>query len=302
MSKENTWVKFATLTALVLLVTKFIVWIFTWSIAVLSSAIDSMLDMFVSIFNYIALKNSAKPADEKFNYWRWKIEALASFLEWIIISISWIYIFYESVLKIINNEWVKEIWPAIYVMIFSVIVTSILVIYLKNIYKQTWNMVIEADSMHYKTDLYTNVWILFSLWLIFFFPNLYFIDWTVWIIISFYIIISAFWILKKWFLMILDVSLSEKNVSEIKKVIESFPEISSYHFLKTRKSAKINFVQAHLVFKDINIKLIEAHYISEKIECKIVSINSEKDWIIDFHLDPYDDKKFDEWNRICKID
>jgi divalent metal cation (Fe/Co/Zn/Cd) transporter len=40
------------------------------SIAVLSSAIDSLLDMFVSIFNYFAVKNAEKPADETFNYGR----------------------------------------------------------------------------------------------------------------------------------------------------------------------------------------------------------------------------------------
>lgn len=301
MPKENTWVKIATITAFILLTVKFITWILTWSVAVLSSAIDSLLDMFVSIFNYIALKNSSKPADDKFNYWRWKIEALASFLEWLIISLSWIYIFYESVIKIINREVLNHIWPAIYVMIFSVFVTSFLVFYLHRIYKQTWNLVIESDALHYKTDLYTNVWILFSLWIIYFFPNLYFIDWLVWVIISFYIIFSAFWILKKWFLMILDVSLSTKNVSEIKRIIESSKEIKSYHFLKTRKSAKTNFVQAHLVFNNIDIKLIEAHNISERIECEIVNIDTKKDWIIDFHLDPYDDKKFDEGNRVCKV-
>ncbi len=52
--------------------------ILSGSVAVLASAIDSVLDMFVSIFNYFAILNSEKPADKKFNYGRGKIEALAS--------------------------------------------------------------------------------------------------------------------------------------------------------------------------------------------------------------------------------
>jgi divalent metal cation (Fe/Co/Zn/Cd) transporter len=48
---------------------------------VLSSAIDSILDMFVSIFNYFAVKNAEMPADAHFNYGRGKIEALAALLE-----------------------------------------------------------------------------------------------------------------------------------------------------------------------------------------------------------------------------
>ena len=96
MTQDQVWIRLATFTAVTLLIVKFIVWILSWSVAVLSSAIDSMLDMFVSIFNYIALKNSLKPADEKFNYGRWKIEALAAFLEWLIITFSWLYIFKAS--------------------------------------------------------------------------------------------------------------------------------------------------------------------------------------------------------------
>ncbi|MFC1797694.1 cation transporter [Patescibacteria group bacterium] len=51
------------------------------SIAVLSSAIDSLLDLFVSVFNYFAVSNAEKKADSQFNYGRGKIEALASLIE-----------------------------------------------------------------------------------------------------------------------------------------------------------------------------------------------------------------------------
>jgi divalent metal cation (Fe/Co/Zn/Cd) transporter len=44
--------------------------------------------MFVSIFNYVAVKNAEKPADEHFNYGRGKIEALAALLEGLIIFLS----------------------------------------------------------------------------------------------------------------------------------------------------------------------------------------------------------------------
>ncbi|MGB2111380.1 MAG: cation transporter [Patescibacteria group bacterium] len=47
----------------------------------MSSAIDSLLDMFVSIFNYFAVKNAEKPADKNFNYGRGKIEPLAGLFE-----------------------------------------------------------------------------------------------------------------------------------------------------------------------------------------------------------------------------
>jgi cation diffusion facilitator family transporter len=300
MNLEKLAVTTSSSVAFTLVIVKIVVWTTTWSIAVLSSAIDSLLDLLVSIFNFFAIKNSGKPADEKFNYGRGKAEALASFLEWLIITISWIYIFYESILKIINWEKISDLWYAIYVMIFSIFMTLGLVLFLNNIYKKTHNLVVEADSFHYKTDLYTNVWILFSL-IIIKLTHFYYIDWIIWVIISFYIIISAFKILKKWYFMVLDVSLSEKTVNKIRNILDLEKELSWFHFLKTRKSAKINFVQAHLVFKNINISLLEAHSISDKIECMIAWIDENKNWVIDFHLDPYDDKNFEENNRVCKI-
>ena len=65
--------------AFFLAVLKLIVWFFSNSIAILSSAIDSILDMFVSLFNLFAVSSAEKNPDKVFNYWRWKIEALASF-------------------------------------------------------------------------------------------------------------------------------------------------------------------------------------------------------------------------------
>jgi ferrous-iron efflux pump FieF len=299
MSSENTAVKVSSGVALLLLSTKIIIGILTGSIAVLSSAIDSLLDLFVSLFNLIAIKNSQKPADENFNYGRGKMEGLASFLEGFIITISGLFIMYESVMKIISGEKIGFIWPAIYVMIFSVIMTFWLVTYLQRVYKKTGNIVIEADSFHYRTDLYTNAGILLSL-VVIKYTGFYIIDGIVGIIIAVYIIFSAFHILKKWFLLILDIALPKDKVEKIREIITSQASITDYHFLRTRQAAKINFVQGHLVFKDPNITLIQAHDVSDIIECAIAKIDTEKEWLIDFHLDPFDDKDIDK-NEKCKL-
>ena len=154
--------------------------------------------------------------------------------------------------------------------------------------KKTKNIVIQTDSLHYKVDFYTNIWIILSL-IIIYYTWFYYLDSIVWMILSVYIIFSAYKILKKWFLLLLDAALKKEQVKKITKIIDDTYEIKSHHLLKTRQSSKTNFVQAHLVFKNIDIKLINAHRISDKIEDKIKKIDESKTWIIDFHLDPYDD-------------
>ena len=54
----------------------------------IASAIDSLLDFIVSIFNLFALKKAGKPADEDHNYGHGKIEALAALFEGLLIGIS----------------------------------------------------------------------------------------------------------------------------------------------------------------------------------------------------------------------
>ena len=292
MSLQRTATIVSSVTALLLLVMKLFVWIISSSISVLSSAIDSLLDLFVSLFNYFAIHNSEKPPDKKFNYWRGKIEALASLFEWIIIILSWFYILYESILKFINKEEVSYLWVSIVVMMISIIMTWCLVMFLEYVAKKTNNLVIESDVLHYKVDLYTNWWIFLSLWIIYF-TQFYFIDAIIWIIISFYIIYSAYELINKWYLLLLDVALKNEDVDEIIKIIKSEREITSYHFLRTHKSWNKNIIDVHIVFNK-DIKLIDAHVISDKIEEKIIEIDKNVNWIFNIHLDPYDDSVLEE--------
>lgn len=297
MLSEKNAIKLASSTAFILLVIKGITGIVTGSVAVLSSAIDSLLDFFVSVFNYIALKTAKIPADGMFNYGRGKIEALAAFVEWIIITLSWVYVLYESVLKLINKEWVEFLGPAISIMFVSVVITGGLVVFLQKVANKTKNLIVESDLLHYKMDLYTNIWILFSLAVIAL-TDMYFIDAIVGIIVALYIMYSAYEIVKKWFLLILDVSIPADKVKKIEEIIENEKHLVGFHYLKTRFSGNTYFVQGHLVFKDPRIELMRAHAISDILECKISALDIEKEWIIDFHLDPYDDKEV--WNK-CEI-
>lgn len=291
MSLQRTATIVSSLTAFLLIMIKFFVWIFSWSIAVLSSAIDSILDMFVSIFNYFAIYNSEKNPDNKFNYGRWKIEAIASLFEWIIITLSGLYILYESISKIINEEKVSYLWISLIVMVVSILITLALVTFLNYVAKKTDNLVIKSDSLHYKTDLYSNAWIL--LWLVLlYFTQIYYIDSIIWIIIALYIIYSAYWLIKKGFLLLLDVSLSKKEVTKIENIIKKQDKVKSFHELRTRQAGNIKFVEAHIVF-DIGIKLLEAHKISDIIEYEISKINKDYQRIITLHLDPFDDSKSD---------
>ncbi len=279
----------SSLTAIVLIIIKLTIGIISGSVAVLASAIDSVLDLIVSAFNYFAINTSEQPADEDFNYGRGKIEALAAVIEGTVITMSGIFIFYEAVKKAYHKEIVTNLDSSIIVMIVSLVLTFALVAFLNYVAKKTNNMVIKADALHYKTDLYSNGAILISLAIIYF-TDFYLIDSIMGVVISLYIIYSAYGILKEGILILLDKALDEKTVERIINIIKSEKKIQGYHFLKTRNSANTNFVDVHLVF-DGNISLLQAHYAGDRVEDAIKEINSKNKWVINVHLDPYDDSK-----------
>jgi len=88
--------------------------------------------------------------------------------------------------------------------------------------------------------------------------------------------------------MLLDVALEKDMVEKIKDIILTENGVTNYHFLKTRRSGKTNFVDVHIVLTS-DLSLLKAHTISDIIEDKIKELDKESNWDITIHLDPYDD-------------
>ncbi|MEA3384295.1 MAG: cation diffusion facilitator family transporter [Campylobacterota bacterium] len=266
---------------------KLTVGIMSGSVAVLASAVDSVLDMFVSLFNYFAISNSEKPADETFNYGRGKIEALASVIEGVIITMSGLFLLYTAIKKYYSGEVSSYLDVSLVVMVISLFITIMLVAYLNAIAKKTNNMVIKADALHYKTDVWVNGAVLASL-VIVYLTGYELVDIIIGAAISIFIIYSAYELIEDGVLVLLDRALEENIAEDIIKIINDENRVNDFHFLKTRGAGDNNFVDVHLVF-DCVITLMEAHKAADRIEDKIELLDNTKKWIINIHMDPYDD-------------
>ena len=285
--------------ATVLIIIKLAIGILSGSVSVLASAIDSVLDLIVSAFNLFAITKSEKPADDEFNYGRGKIEALAAVIEGTVITMSGLFILYEAIHKAIKNEPTKLLETSILVMSISIVLTVGLVLFLNFVAKKTNNLVIRSDALHYKTDIYSNGAILLALVLIHF-TGIQIIDSIFGGAIAIYIIYSAYEIIKEGVLMLLDVALDKEIVEKIKDIIISTNGVTDYHFLKTRRSGKTNFVDVHVVMTP-DISLLEAHRISDIVEEKIKELDKDSNWSITIHLDPYDDSEINEEEIKAKV-
>ncbi len=295
LEKKATVVSTSVAALLVLL--KMTVGILSGSIAVLASAIDSFLDLTVSLFNYFALNSSEKDPDDQFHFGRSKIEPLAAVIEGVVISLSALFILYEALTKIVHPREMTYMSESVGVMVISFIVTAGLVTFLLYVAKKTNNMVIRADALHYKTDLFSNGAILFAL-LAIHYTGEQLIDPILGVAISFYMIYSAIPIIKEGTLMLLDAALPKEDIEKIQEILEAEPVIQDYHYLKTRESGSHIFISVHAVF-NVSISLYDAHLIADNVEMKIKKYFEDKKVHILIHMDPYDDSEMneeeDEW-------
>jgi cation diffusion facilitator family transporter len=164
--------------------------------------------------------------------------------------------------------------------------------YLFKIAKQTDNIVIKSDALHYKTDLLSNGAVLLALVLVWM-TGWDWLDALFGFIIGAYIIYSAYEIIHEGIMILLDEALPGDTVASIGEIIASHPKSNGYHWLKTRTDSNANFVEFHLVL-DPDMTLQEAHDIAEDIEEEIVHLDPSKGWAITPHFDPHDDEQINE--------
>jgi len=292
MSAQKKATVVSTSVATFLLMIKLAIGIAGGSVAVLASAIDSLLDMAVSLFNFFAIKKSEEKPNELYHYGKGKMQAIAGVIEGTVITISGLYIIYVAVEKLRMGKETTLLTPSVIAMTISIIVTYLLVRYLLKVADKTDSIVIKADALHYKTDLWSNAAVLLSLGLVML-TGIDGIDAIFGLGIGLYIIYSAYEIIVEGIEILLDRALEPETVAKICEIISQHPEVTSYHWLRTRTDGTTNFVEFHMVLQP-NMLLIEAHRIAEEIEDKMMLLDTNKRWVITPHFDPYDDEEMNE--------
>lgn len=295
MRIEKTATVVSSTTAAVLVIFKLAVGLISGSVAVLASAIDSLLDLAVSIFNFFALHHSERAPDETFNFGRGKLEAIASVVEATIISMSGLFIFYSAVDKVLTPRPITYMEASIGVMGVSIVLTALLVLFLNDVAGRSNNLVIRADALHYKTDLFTNGAVLLAL-LVIHFSGFELIDPLLGIGIAVYMIVSAYPIMKEGVLMLLDAALSPEEIARITTMLDTSRGLNGYHHLQTRRSGSDVFVSVHLVFNE-TISLLDAHRVGDRIESNLALLfpNDRVHPLV--HMDPYDDSEINAYEQ-----
>lgn len=269
------------LVALTLITIKGGVWWFSGSVSLLASLIDSVMDSLASLVNFFAIRYSLQPADEEHRFGHGKAEALAGLGQAALIAVSALLLGREAVLKLLDPQPVAQLQWAIGVMLVSILLTFLLLMLQRYTIRRTGSTAIEADSLHYLSDLAVNIGIIIAL--VASLNGYLWVDGTVALLIAVYIFYAAWGIGNESVQLLLDREIPGNVREEIGAIVASHPQALGFHQLRTRQSGRTQFIQLHVDMEE-SLTLREAHDLAERIEMDIRARFPMADVII--HEDP----------------
>jgi ferrous-iron efflux pump FieF len=249
--------------AAVLILVKFGAWVVTDSVSLLSTLIDSLMDVAASLINLFAVRHALQPADQEHRFGHGKAEPLSGLAQAAFISGSAAFLLIEAAKRIFNPKSIENSDIGLAIMVFAICTTVILVIFQKYVVRRTGSVAIAADSLHYQADILVNASVIVSLLLA---AEL---GWSVAdplfaIAIAAYIVWGAWRIAHNALDQLMDHELPPEDRRRIYDIATKRAGVSDLHDLRTRTSGTQVFIQLHLEM-DGKMPLREAHEISDQV-------------------------------------
>lgn len=252
--------------AIFLTLIKFTVGFSTGSLGILSEALHSSLDFLAALITYLAVRLASKPADYNHNYGHGKVENLSALVQTFLLLITCIWIIYEGLNRIItgHTDIHVNVWS------FAVVFISIIVDYtrashLKKIARKYNSQALEADALHFSTDIFSSLVVLVGL--IGALLDFHSADSIAALIVALIVLWISFRLGRKSIDALLDKSPADIEL-KVRYIIDNIKEVTFFHDIKVRTSGPYIFIEVN-IHVDPKLTIFEAHEVSEMVESRI---------------------------------
>ena len=242
---------------------KLLIGILTHSLGILSEALHSGLDLVAAVITYFSVRISDKPADKLHHFGHGKIENFSALVETLLLVITCIWIISEAVNRLVSgNVHIQITYWSYLVIISSIIIDVSRSRALYKVAKKYNSQALEADALHFSTDIWSSAVVLIGLLCANF--GLFAADSIAALGVALIVLGVSYKLGKRAINVLLDrspVSLSD----EIASIIQLIPEVIYFHDLKVRVSGADTFVNV-TIHVDPKLNITEAHTISHMVE------------------------------------
>jgi len=147
---------------------KFLAWWLTGSVAILTDALESIINIAANAFALYSIYLASLPKDSNHPYGHGKVEFFAAGFEGGMILLAGVSIFIKAILSLLDPQPVQELPEGIAITAFTGVVNLGLGLFLLRRGKRLGSVTLEADGKHLLTDSYSNAGLLVGLALIYF--------------------------------------------------------------------------------------------------------------------------------------
>ncbi|WP_053226883.1 cation diffusion facilitator family transporter [Solirubrobacter soli] len=269
-----------------LIALKIIAGVLTGSVAILTEALHSGIDLLASFIAFFSVRRAEEPADASHRYGHEKFENAAAAAEGMLILAGSAVIAYAAIRALIHGPELQNLGIGIVVIGFASIANLGVSTWLFRRARETSSPALEGDAAHLRTDAYTSIGVLIGLGLVSV-TGAHWLDPVVALIIAAAIVITGVRITAGSIRVLVDEALPDEDVAAITSAIESFADrgVVGYHQLRTRQAGARRYVDLHVQFVH-GTTLEEAHRLGHEIQDTIEDELKGADVLI--HLEPED--------------
>jgi cation diffusion facilitator family transporter len=264
----------------------------TGSIALITEAIHSMIDLVASVIAYISVRAADAPADEDHPYGHEKVESLAAAIEGMLILVGAAIIVFEATRRLVLGAEIESIPVGLAVLAFSVVANLVVSGILMRQAREHESLALEGDAAHLRTDALTSFGVFIGLALVEI-TGIEALDSITAMIVAVAIVTSGIRILRRSSGVLVDESLPVSEMDLIEEAIASArsPEIAGYHELRARRAGRARYIDLHLQFKS-GTSLEEAHSLAHTVRDAITARFPTAQVLI--HVEPESSLRHDE--------
>jgi ferrous-iron efflux pump FieF len=239
----------------------------TDSVAMLGSLADSGLDLIASLVTLYGVHLAAQPADWDHRFGHGKAEAIAALFQVVLITISAIGIATRAIDRLLHGAPTADAEYGIGVSLIALVATLLLISYQRRVIRATGSVAINADNVHYQSDLLLNGSVIAAL-VLDQYLGLPGADPLFGIAIALWLAWGAYRASNQAIDQLMDREWPEEKRQQFLRVASQHPQLKGIHDLRTRTSGMKDFVQFH-VWVAPAMTVREAHRVMDEIEAKL---------------------------------
>jgi cation diffusion facilitator family transporter len=268
-----------------LIALKIVAGLVTGSVAILTEAAHSAIDLLASVIAFFSLRKAAEPADADHPYGHAKMENLAAAIEGMLILVGAGVIVFESIHRLVAGADLDTLGFGIAVLAFSALANFAVSEYLYHEARATDSPALEGDAAHLRTDAWTSVGVVVGLSLVAI-TGVDALDSVTALVVATAIVGAGVRLVTSSSRILVDEALPAEELDIVREIMRAHEgtQVLGFHALRARRGGSRRYIDMHVQFRD-GTTLERAHELAHEMQSEIrARLGGSADVLI--HLEP----------------